>query len=50
MISRRSSAYPTMILRASSTREGLGFGASLLGGSSGRFMVGWFKYNHKGRC
>ena len=50
MISRRSSAYSSMILRASSNREGLGFGASLpRGGSSDQFMAGWFKGNHNGR-
>jgi len=40
MISRRALAYSSMIRRASSEREGLGLGSSLLGaGSSGWFMA-----------
>ena len=39
MISRRSFTYSSIIRRASSKRDGLGFGAFLPGrGSSGGFM------------
>ena len=49
MISRISFAYSSMILRSSSERVGLGFGASLSGpGLSGWFMSGCSAQNQKG--
>jgi hypothetical protein len=46
MISRRALAYSSMMRRASSEREGLGFGGSLFSFSlSVLFMARWFGEN-----